>query len=344
MAILTHDRIKINGATKGPFAPAKGLLWGKNAIQSITIGRHTPKTPYQAVGLLGIVDYGSGAITSDIAIETFLAEGCDKADATTKKNSIYRYAKQSVTLGVESYVLTGFNIAMQAGNTITVGYNWITSSFASYLEIQDQPTEVGIGEESDFAIVMGDDGSGIALLATWDTITARTGFVPILDASGVLQASQLGDQGVPAGAQTCNFSGTINRDQVLDIRTAQPVQFVTTYPLDLTAELRVFELAVKDGGLRPGEDSYDPEDSNNRPTWDKLTDLALVATNLNKHRSAYPGGWTQPDRASNNDMYVKAIGMTKVDESQAVSVGQYLSFTANYRLSDLLMPLPEIND
>ena len=342
MSILTHDRIKINGATKGPFAPAKGLLWGQNAIQSITIGRHTPKTPYQAVGLLGIVDYGSGAITSDVAIETFLAEGCDKADTVGKLNSIYRYAKQSVTLGVESYVLTGFNIAMQAGQTITVGYNWITSSFASYLEVQDQPTEVGIGEESNFAIVMGDDGSGIKLLATWDTVTARSGFVPILDANGVLQAAQLGDEGVPAGAQTCNFSGTINRDQVLDIRTAQPVQFVTTYPLDITAELRVFELAVKDGALRPGEPSYDPDDANNKPIWDKLQDIALVATALAKHRSSYPGGWTPPDTAAADDVYVKAIGLTKIDESQAVSVGQYLSFTANFRVSDLILPLPQI--
>lgn len=351
MPILTHDRIKADGTQTGVLAPSKGILWGKNALQSITINRNTPKNPFQAVGFLGIVDYGSGAITSDVAVEAILVEGCSKAilpaGVGVANSSIYRYAKQAVTLGQESYVLTGFSISFSAGNPASVTYNWLTSGLASYLDSQDQP-DPGVGEESDYAVVLGDDGSGTRIIAAWDTtnVTPSTGgYIPVLDAAGVLQNSAPTapeDSGLPAGVQSINMNASINRDQALDVRTNQPVQFITTYPLDMTVDMEVYEPPREDGAPGPGDAGWDPENAAYFPIFPYLNDIQVEAHLLTKHRGVGPAGWTAPDLASEGDVYAKAVGLVKVGESESVNVGSYLSYTVNFLAADIVMPLAAI--
>jgi hypothetical protein len=45
--------------------------------------------------------------------------------------------------------------------------------------------------------------------------------------------------------------------------------------------------------------------------------------------------------ASNNDYYIKCMGLVLEDESEAVQVGRYLMYTFKYKASDLIMPLPQ---
>src|SRR5690348_8108580 len=116
MNILTHDRIKTDS---GVLTASKGILWGGNALQSITIGRHSPVNKIQAVGFLGIVDYTSGVITSDAQLDTILTEGCSKADTTNLLNSIYKYAGQQTATGSESYCLTSVGVAFPVNSPAT---------------------------------------------------------------------------------------------------------------------------------------------------------------------------------------------------------------------------------
>jgi hypothetical protein len=326
--ILTHDRIKLNS---GVLASAKGLLFGGNALQSITIGRHSPVQPQQAVGFLGIVDYTSGVITSDAQLDCVIVEGTTKADTATKTNSIYRFAKHQVNTGSESYCLTSSGVTFAANAPATINLGYLTAGLATYLDSQDQPTP-GTGEESSFCVVMADDGSGVALVPTWYSTTPLvTNNLPILDASGTL--TNASDQGLPAGIQTVSLSAGINRDQIVDVRAVSPVQWVTTYPLDLRADMEVHMLPVLSGVNRPGDVGYDPTTFKHQMR--NLKDLAIQATNLGKHVA---GGATA---ASNNDVYVKAIGFKQTDESEGVSVGRYLTYRFNFIIADLLLPLAD---
>ncbi len=341
MSILTHERIKL---TTGILAKT-GVLWGENALQSITIARHTPKTPQQAIGYLGIVDYTSGTITSDLTLATILVEGCDKADAVGKTNSVYKYAGRQAVIGTESYVLTSVAASFTAGNPATVDYGYLTSGIASFMDAHEEANtpDPSSGEESDFAVVMGDDGSGCKLLATWDGVTPETGYVPIIDGAGVFQGSTLEDEGVPAGVSSLNFNARINRDTILDFRSAQPVQWVTTYPVDITTDIEIYEHATTAGTARIGESGYDV--STFQHIWDDLAEVSVVSTALGKHRTYTPppvltagGGGL----ASDGDVYVKAIGMEKVDETDTISVNRYTTYTINFTVADLLVPLPDV--
>jgi hypothetical protein len=325
--IFTHDRIKL---TTGALAPSKGILWGGNALQSITIGRHTPRNPQQAIGYLGIVDYTSGTITSDATLDTILVEASSKAAAVG--NSVYKYAGQNITVGSESYVLTSAAVNFSANAAATASFGWLTSGMASYLDIQAQPTP-GTGEESNFAVVMGDDGDGIKLVPAWyGTPVMATDTIPVIDATGatVTQTSE-----IPAGVQSLGFQSTINRDQILDIRSTSPVQFVTTYPIDIGLDLECYCLPLLAADKPQGDALYDPETF--RHMFKDLKDLEVQSTNLQKHVAT---GAIVPNVG--NEVYVKAIGLRQTDESEAVQVGRYLQFTLQFTVADLRIPLPAV--
>jgi hypothetical protein len=333
MPILTHDRIKV--ASPAGILGQSGILYGSNALQSITIGRHTPHDPVQAVGFLGIVDYTSGVITSDVQLDCILVEGCDKAQAGS---SINKYAGTSIVIGTESYVLTSCGLAFAAGSPATVNFGFLTGTMASFLDTQAQPGTVSQGEESNYAVVMGDDGSGVLLLPTWTAgSNVQVGTVPYLDANGTLQT--MNDGGLPAGIQSLNLSGNVNRDQVLDIRSAQAVQFVTTYPVNITMDLECYDMAVASGMVKPGASGYkatrDGVAGSFRHVFDKLQSLQVQAQNFAKHATG-----NAALLANNGDVYTKVSGLRLNDESDTVSVGRYLSHTYNYTASDLLLPLP----
>src|SRR4051812_46081750 len=103
---------------------------------------------------------------------------------------------------------------------------------------------------------MADDGSGIALVPAWYggvTPLVSTN-LPILDANGAIVGTS--DQGLPGGIQNVNFSASINRDQVLDVRATSPVQWVTTYPIDLRMDLETHVLAHVNAQVLPGDAGY----------------------------------------------------------------------------------------
>ncbi len=294
--IYTHDRISLSTGVMSK----TGVLFGGNAIQSITIGRHTPRNPQQAVGHLGVVDYTRGTITSDIAVECILVEATNAASANT---SIYRFANQTISVGLEEYVLMGVNVGFTAGNPATVGYNYMTSSIASQMAIQAQPTPES-GEESSFAVILGDNGSGLVITATGGTVGPTSTFSYLAPDGSIATAS---DGSIPGGLQNLSFNARINRDNVLDVRSTLPVQFVTTYPLDLTASMEIFRLP----------DSGD---------LSRIDELTIALNGLGG------GGTTQ---------LLKGISLVKVDEQETVSVGRFRGFTYSYILADIQLPIEE---
>lgn len=352
MPILTHDLIKITNANgilgKDGLLTGSGQgrkLFGGHAIQSITIGRHTPSNPVQAVGKLGIVDYTSGIVTSDVAVDCVIVEGCSKADLVSKDNSVYKYARQAVNLLAESYVLSSVSINLQAGSPGTINLNYLCSGLASYLDVQDQP-EPSTGEESDYAVVLGDDGSGIALVCDWQSGTNPiNSYVPYINSLGQLVTggvNGLADSGLPGGVQNISMNATINRDQVLDVRSASPMQFVTTYPLDFSASMEVYVLPVASGVVVPGASGYNPDTfrSSGGHLMRKLANVAIKAKNWNKHRTLTPPDvLTPPD---DGDAYCQIIGLMLRDESEAISVGRYMAYTFQFGAADIVLPLPTL--
>lgn len=323
MATFTHDRINLSGGVLAQ----PGVLWGNNALQNISITRRTPHNPIQAVGHLGIVDYTSGVVISDLTLDTILVEGCDKADTTGKTNSVYAYAALNVVLGTETYVLTSFAASFTAGQPATANYGFLTPTLASYLDIQAAPT-LETGEESSYAVVLGDDGSGIDLVATWKAgFAGLSSTIPVIDNTGAL--ATIADNQLPAGVQSLNVNATINRNNVLDVRTAQPVQFVTTYPVEMTVDMNVFAAPSL---VAAGDPAY-------KAQWDQLVDLAVTSRGVAggvKHLAGTPSGYL----SSSGDTYIKVIGLKKNSEGDSVSVGQYLQYTVQFIAADVLMPLP----
>lgn len=315
MPIYTHDQIDL---TTGVLA-ATGVLWGGNAIQSITIGRHTPKNPQQAVGYLGVVDYTRGIITSDLSIDCILTEQTSLAADTT---SVYDYAAVDISVGAEEYVLVSCGINLSAGNPIGVSYGYLTSSLASALATQVSPAPSG-GEESPFAVMMGDDGSGVLIYVvepdntSWSAQSTAGGGVSYIDPyTGAL--STMVDGGIPAGLQSLSFNGRINRDNVLDVRSVVPAQFVTTYPLDVTVDMELYVL---------------PAD----PIFSRFKEL--VVKGAGREFRPGSGGSASGLAAGFAGQVAKAIDLTKLDEQETVSVGRYRGFTFNYMAADLQIPL-----
>ena len=340
MPIITHDKVKLGS---GLLHADKGILWGGSALQTIQIARNMPKTPQQAVGYLGVVDYTSGVITSDVTLDAVVTENCEKVDTTeAKANSIYRYAQKGVTVGAEQYVLTSAGVQLAAGQPMSLSLGYLTGTLATYLDVyaEEDPTAPKplSGEESAYAVVLGDDGAGIVLAGTFDAsvLVGNAQNIPVLDNQGLLQ--QIDDGKIPAGVQSINFNARINREQVLDVRTVQPVQWVTTYPLDLTADLETFQHVVQTGTALPGETGYDP--STFRPVWNKLLTLEVKAGALAKHLATHDAGYQ--GSAQEGDVYVLATGFTPTNESESVSVGNYLRTTQTFNIADLMLPLEPV--
>lgn len=337
--ILTHDRIKIS-TTKGVLAASKGALFGGSALQSIQIGRHTPSERQQAVGFLGTVDYTSGIITSDVSLDCVLTENCTKVDDATRTNSAYTLAGSQQVAGTEHYVLTGAGVSFQSGQPATCNFSYLTAGLATYLDTQDQPTAIA-GEEAQYAVVIGDDGTGIRIVATYNNAATRaSGTIPIVNAAG--QTVQADDDELPGGVQSIGFNASINRDQILDVRSLTPYQYVTTYPVDCRMTMTAHILPVVTGTARPGEATYDADTFRHELRF--LDTLAVVAgvvingepaASLGKHPSTpAPAGV-----ASADDIYAKAFGLRLTDESEGVSVDQYLSYDFDFEAGDVGLPL-----
>lgn len=324
MAVYTHDQIKVpadhvRSGADGPL-DAPGVLWGANALQSIQINRNYPRDPQQAIGHLGIVDYTTGTVTSDLQLDCILVEGCIEADLINNpsNNSIYRYALKQLDLGSESYVLTNFSMSVTAGQPASIGLGYLTAGPASELATQAQPT-MEQGEESSYAVVMGDDGNGLILTPTWvagtAAVTADT--IPTILADGTL-GSYINDSGIPVGVQSMTFNASINRDNVLDVRSSAPAQFITSYPLQIQCDLETFEPPTEGGAA----------------IWNKLADLTLQAGDLNKHVNS-------PNVVGKN--YLKAVGFRLTSSSESVSVNQYLTRSASFELANLILPMYQLD-
>jgi hypothetical protein len=336
MPILSHERIKVS-APAGVLGKS-GMTYGNNALQSITVGRHTPTDPQSAIGFLGIVDYTSGVVTSDVALDCILVEGSSKADVGGKRNSVHQYAALALAVGTESYVLTSAGLAFAAGSPATVNFGFLTGTLASYLDTQNLPSVVEEGEESRYAVVMGDDGSGIYLDASWQGgSNVLIGTVPFIDSTGALSTQS--DYGMPAGVQGLNVNANINRDQILDVRTAGAIQFITTYPIDISCDMELYDLPTASGVNKPGVAGYNANTF--KHTLGKLVDIAVRAKAFGKHISPVKNA-TYASGANGGDPYVKIIGLSMQDETEAVQVGKYLTYNFSFRASDLILPLPQL--
>jgi hypothetical protein len=171
-------------------------------------------------------------------------------------------------------------------------------------------------------------GLGLSLFPGWSASipapTVNPAGLPILqDSTGDLTTES--DAGLPAGVQSVNIAGNINRDQVIDVRTTRPVGFITTYPLDITMDMEVYQVPqVYDLTTNAGPQ---PPTNPGASEWTYLTDL-LVAT------SAY-----NPTAPDPTQVYAHITGLRKQTEGESVSVGRYLAYTIRFLGADIMMPI-----
>lgn len=307
---------------------SKGLAWGGNALQTVTIVRRTPVNPQQAIGYKGTVDYTSGVVTSDVTLDCILTENCVAASALT---SVYKHAETEVDIEQESYVLTSCNLTFQAGNPATVNYGYITAGEAKALRATADPEVLLAGEEAAFAVVMGEDGTGVKIVAF---TSAKAAFV------------------IPAGAQNVGFNSSLNRNQILDVRSSSPVQFVTTYPLDITMSLEILQSLGKilPDGSSGAEKAADKLNALEIRAGASTLAQGLLTTPIGHAEGRVdgnPDGVTQPadvevpsaDIATEGKLYVRASGLKKTEENESINVGGNLTFTYSFNASDLQIPL-----
>lgn len=315
--VRLHHNIDLTGGVMSK----PGVAWGGNALQTITIARHTPFNPQQAVGYKGIVDYTSSPVTSDLTLDCILTEN---SVAASPETSVYNHADLEVIVGEESYVLTSCNINFQAGNPATVNYGYITAGLADALLATANPAVLKDGEEAAFAVVMGEDGQGVNLIAL---NKAGTTFV------------------LPSGVQTLGFTASLNRNQILDVRSSSPVQFVTTYPLDLSVNLEMLQsrgFKDADGSvIGTGEDT-----ATGRQALAKGLDAITVqcgASTVENGLKTTPAGNRDPGKqgtpTAKGIVLTKATGLMLTEEGESVNVGGNLTFTYNYTAADILLPL-----
>ena len=274
MAVIQHHQIV---TASGVLLPSNfGTItvpFGGHALQTVTIARNTPRNPQQAIGYKGIVDYTSAAATSDITLDCILIEGgtlCTVADSPAANSSVYRYA--ALTSGC---VLTSCNLGFTTGNPATVAFGYQMAGAAGTFTTSGDPS---VSDGDDVAVVLGDDGLGISILGGSGLVT------------------------LPSGIQSMNFASTINREQILDIRSVTPIQFVTTYPINVTMDVQYF---------------------------DTFTVSDTVA-------QAYLSIGQVSDTSK---IYVKIMGLRKVTENESINVGGYLTKTQNFVGTDLFIPL-----
>jgi hypothetical protein len=281
--------------------------WGNNALQTITVARRTPFNPQQAIGYKGIVDYTSSPVTSDLTLDCILTEQSIAAGADT---SIYKHAEAEVILGEESYVLTSCAMNFQAGNPATVNFGYITSGLASALLAAADPDVLMAGEEAVFAVIMGEDGSGIKFIT--EVYETDAGFY------------------IPAGVQTVGFNSTLNRNQILDVRKSSPIQFITTYPLDISMNMELLQpfdatnlksLEITRGVGDIGESNSD----------------GFVEVTAGGHVAGAPGATVV------EGTLVKASGLKKSEESESVNTSGNVTYSYSYTAADLQIPLTPQN-
>lgn len=315
--VRLHHNIDLTGGVMS----SPGVAWGKNALQTITIARHTPFNPQQAVGYKGIVDYTSSPVTSDLTLDCILTENSVASSANT---SVYNHADTEVIIGEESYVLTSCNINFQAGNPATVNYGYITAGLASALLATANPDVLKDGEEAMFAVVMGEDGQGVKLVA--------------IDKSG-------SDFVLPAGVQTLGFTASLNRNQILDVRSSSPIQFVTTYPLDLSVNLEMLQSrGYKDAdGTKIGEGD---DTATGRQALAKQLDAITVSCGASEEKyglATTPYGNRAPAKSGTPTdkgiQLVKASGLMLTEDGESVNVGGNLTFTYTFSAADIEIPL-----
>lgn len=315
--VRLHHNIDL---TKGVMSKP-GVAWGNNALQTITIARHTPFNPQQAVGYKGIVDYTSSPVTSDLTLDCILTENSVAASAET---SVYNHADLEVIVGKESYVLTSCNINFQAGNPATVNYGYITAGLAEALLATANPSVLKDGEEAAFAVVMGEDGQGVNLVGL-----NKAGEVFVL----------------PAGIQTLGFTASMNRNQILDVRSSSPIQFVTTYPLDLSMNLEMLQsCGYKNADGTPIGTGTDT--ATGRQALAKQLNDVTVSCGASKAENGLlttPAGNREPAKngtpTTKGIQLVKASGLMLTEEGESVNVGGNLTFTYNYTAADIEIPL-----
>ena len=315
--VRLHHNIDLTGGVMSK----PGVAWGGNALQTITIARHTPFNPQQAVGYKGIVDYTSSPVTSDLTLDCILTEN---SVAASPETSVYNHADLEVIIGEESYVLTSCNINFQAGNPATVNYGYITAGLADALLATANPAVLKDGEEAAFAVVMGEDGQGVNLIAL---NKAGTTFV------------------LPAGVQTLGFTASLNRNQILDVRSSSPIQFVTTYPLDLSVNLEMLQSrGFKDADglvIGTGEDTATGRQALAK-SLDAITVQCGASTGENGLKTT-PAGNRDPGKqgtpTAKGIVLTKATGLMLTEEGESVNVGGNLTFTYNYTAADILLPL-----
>ena len=289
--ILQHDRID-TGAGALTLAP-----WGKNALQTINITRNTPRTPNQAVGYRGVVDFSSGQVTTDLALDCILTEQTDVASTGT---SVYLHGAKELVMASDVYYLTSCSVGFQAGSAATVKYGYITAGFGSGLiAVAGTPAPLLDGEEAAFAVVMGSDGRGVEIVdkALLTTI-------------------------LPSGVQSMSFSATINKDHILDVRSSNAIQFLTTYPIDSTVNMEVFADASDVASVRT------------------LKSVGVrLGTGTSVDRTGYSETPVYIPSAAAGSILVMATGLAKTQEGESVSVGGKLTHTFNFTAADLWLPL-----
>ena len=309
MNVYTHDRVSLTGG----LLAISTLLWGGNALQTINVTRNTPKNPAQAIGYLGIVDYTRGVVTSDVMLDAILTEKASgDAQLASANSTAYKYAGQNVGLDTEQYAMTSFAMALAAGTPVTSNYGWITGGLASYLKPKAQPTA---SDGTQVAMVLGDEGHGLVLLATWSGSAPASSTVPVMSDAGVL--GSVSDNGLPIGVQSLNLSANINRDQILDVRSTRPATFVTTYPVDVGMDMEVLQL--------PGAAGAIADPSTTAAVWGQLTSLKIVAA------------------SDPTIIYANILGLQKQTEGESSSVGRYLAYTVHFRGTELWIPCGNVS-
>jgi hypothetical protein len=211
-----------------------------------------------------------------------------------------------------------------------VNYGYITAGLADALLANANPNVLTAGEEAAFAIVMGEDGQGIYLLgAKADGTTFK----------------------IPAGVQTLGFTASLNRNQILDVRSSSPIQFVTTYPLDLSVNLEVLQsMGYKDPyGDLIGEDVVNGNTTVKKSLIKQLNDITVSCGAsieeyglLTKPTGNVENAAGAPDKTGKQ--LVKASGLMLTEEGESVNVGGNLTFTYNLTAADIEIPLAYVPD
>ena len=164
---------------------------------------------------------------------------------------------------------------------------------------------------------MGEDGSGITLIA----LKGGTAYV------------------IPAGTQNLSFNSSLNRNQILDVRSSAPIQFITTYPLDITMSME----SLQSLGATMPESIEVKAGASTTAIGLETTPLGHVSdgTNANDDGVSQPSDRSKSRRRPcwRKRYMLKQVGLKKTEENESVNVGGNLTFTYSFNVADLQIPL-----